>query len=291
MRHFLKHYIFPLIIFGTLLTDWILWQRGFTPSDWIEYTYNGTIVLLLALEFLAPRNPDWNYWNKNGIQFREAAVEIGFFFFSGWFAGAVTYSFSWWVADQFRSSLGLTSALSLPIVVQIIIVLIVIDLFRYWIHRWMHESRYLWRFHALHHIPERLGVISSTRTHPVDDFLLYVPEMIVLFSLGFNRAMVAVVYSVIWVISLIKHSNVEIQENRFSRHFQIPRYHLHHHEYHDGSVPTSNFAEVFTFWDKVFGTFKDSEVTPTHRVGVPSLERRSIFREFFGWLYLRNDKL
>lgn len=140
-------------------------------------------------------------------------------------------------------------------------------------------------------MPERLGAGTSTRTHPVDDFILYVPEMILLFTLGFDRMVVASLYSVIWVISLIKHANIEFAETSFSKHFQLPRYHLIHHMYQDEKSPTYNFSEVLTFWDKVFGTFKSDPVDIAHRVGVATDRPRNFVREFLGWIYLPIQKM
>lgn len=283
--------LFPGLLLTTLAAIYAMWRLNFSPSEWIEYTYNGIALTLLILEFAIPRNRTWNYLDRNGFKIKETAIETFFFFFSGFFAGAVTYPFSNWVADHIRAATGMEFHVGIPLVLQAIILILLIDFIRYWMHRWMHEKSILWRFHALHHLPERLGVATSTRTHPVDDFLLYVPEMILLFTLGFNRTLVAFLYCFIWVISLIKHSNVEIEENWFSRNFQIPRFHLSHHKMHDGSLPTSNFSEILTFWDRVFGTFEGPEIPINHLVGVPSEAKRGFFREFFGWVYLPTEKM
>lgn len=286
-----RKYLFPTLLLATSTIIFVLWKLNYTPSEWIEYTYNGIAITLLILEFIVPRNSTWNYVDSNGFKFKETAIEVFFFFFSGFFAGAVTYPFSNWVADHFQIFTGLKSRVELPLVFQAIILVMMIDFIRYWIHRWMHEKNFLWRFHALHHLPERLGVATSTRTHPVDDFLLYVPEMIILFTLGFNRTLVAFLYCFIWVISLIKHSNVEIEVNWFSKHFQIPHFHLNHHKKHNGSVPTSNFSEILTFWDRVFGTFEETKINKDHQVGVPCDGKRSSFQELFGWMYLPTKKM
>ncbi len=291
MKVFLKNYLFLMIISSVVLTDVVLWHFDFSPSDWIEYTYNGTIVALIVCEFLAPRNPAWSYINRKEIKFREIAVEIFFYFWSGFFAVAITYSFSKWSADQLRSYLDITFKIPLPWILQAVIIVLLIDFLRYWLHRWMHVNPFLWRFHALHHMPERLGTATSIRTHPIDDFILYVPEAFLLFFLGFDRTIVAALYTVIWVISLIKHANIEIAEDRFSKHFQLPRYHLLHHNYQSEEARTYNFSEILTFWDKVFGTFKGDSVSDSHRVGVSSAEPRGFFREFFGWIFLPIQKM
>ena len=44
----------------------------------------------------------------------------------------------------------------LPPVVQFLIMLIVADFLRYWLHRASHRYYVLWRFHAVHHSPHKL---------------------------------------------------------------------------------------------------------------------------------------
>lgn len=286
MNTFLKNHLFLMIILSVVSADIILWYFKFSPSEWIEYTYNGAMIALILFEFVIPRNSSWNYITRKKIQVREIAVEIFFFFWSGFFASVVTYSFSLWLSEHFRSYFQMTTKVPISWALQAIIIVFGIDFFRYWLHRWMHENSFLWRFHALHHMPERLGTVTSTRTHPVDDFILYVPEMIFLFTVGFDRVVVASLYSVIWVISLIKHANIEFAENRFSKNFQLPCYHLIHHAYQDDKSPTYNFSEILTFWDKIFGTFKSESISPSHRVGVLTEKPRGFFREFFGWMFL-----
>lgn len=286
-----RRYLFPLIIAAVVIADIVFYKMGMDPTDWIVLTYNYTAMVLVLLEFLIPRNQDWNYISKSGIKYRESAVETFFFFFSGFWASLVVYPFSSWASGIIREQLGIHYKIGLPLVLQAILLVFAVDFIRYWIHRWEHEKAFLWRFHALHHIPERLGTITSTRTHPIDDFLLYVPETILLMTVGFDRNVVAGLFSVIWVISLVKHSNLEIEENMFSKWFQIPRYHLRHHEYQDGRAPTYNFSEILTFWDRVFGTFNGDPIKADHKVGVMREKERSFVHEFFGSIYLKTDKL
>ena len=291
MIQFLKRHMFLNLVLSIGAVDIIMWYYGFAPSDWVEYTYNGTAVLLILFEFLKPRNRSWNLVNSKGINFRESLVEVFFFFSSALFVSVFIYKFSYYCAEEIRSFFQIDSIVSWNVFIQAIIIVLAVDFIRYWLHRWMHEYSFLWRFHALHHIPERLGVLTSTRTHPVDDLILYVPEMILLFTLGFDETIVAIMYSFIWSISLVKHSNLNFAETSFSRYFQLPRYHLIHHKYQNEKEPTYNFSEVLTVWDRIFGTHKGYEIEADHRVGVYTDKPRGIVREFLGWLFLPVNKM
>ena len=61
-----------------------------------------------------------------------------------------------------------TWAASLPIGVQIPLILFVGDFLAYWTHRLFH-GRWLWRFHAIHHSSTTVDWLSSVRLHPVND--------------------------------------------------------------------------------------------------------------------------
>ncbi|MDP6189284.1 MAG: sterol desaturase family protein, partial [Gammaproteobacteria bacterium] len=45
------------------------------------------------------------------------------------------------------------------------------DFSRYWLHRWMHQSRWLWPIHRLHHTAQALTPITFYRIHPLESLL------------------------------------------------------------------------------------------------------------------------
>ena len=71
-----------------------------------------------------------------------------------------------------------------PLWCQLIMALIIGQFGEYWAHRAMHEFPFLWRFHAVHHSPERLYFLNAARFHPMDVTLLYLVGMTPLLFLG-----------------------------------------------------------------------------------------------------------
>ena len=49
--------------------------------------------------------------------------------------------------------------------------ILVVDFFRYWLHRAAHESSTLWRLHAVHHSVEQLYWLNTARFHPIEKAL------------------------------------------------------------------------------------------------------------------------
>lgn len=291
MRLFLKKQLFLLVLLVVIGGDFLLWDFKVPAITWADYTYSAVLIFLVVFEFVKPRNASWNYITKDGVKFRELSADVVFQVIEAAVMSAAVFSLSVWLAEHIRSLFGWKHQLGLHWALQCIAAVFIMDFIRYWIHRWMHQVPLLWRVHSLHHMPERLGAMSTARGNPLDDVIIYSPELIVLFVLGFDKDVMLGLYSVVWIIPLITHSNVEFPVTRLASFFQLPTYHLIHHAYNDATTPTHNFAEILTFWDRVFGTFNAGPIGLDHRTGVVSDKPREWHREFFGWLYLPINRL
>ena len=49
------------------------------------------------------------------------------------------------------------------------------DFIYYWNHRFMHESRYMWAIHVVHHSSERYNLSTALRQPVADAFGTFVP--------------------------------------------------------------------------------------------------------------------
>ena len=54
----------------------------------------------------------------------------------------------------------------------------------YWGHRWTHEIPFLWRFHSVHHSPEHIYFLISSRAHPLDNVFIRLCGLIPAYILG-----------------------------------------------------------------------------------------------------------
>jgi sterol desaturase/sphingolipid hydroxylase (fatty acid hydroxylase superfamily) len=140
-----------------------------------------------------------------------------------------------------------------PIWSQVILLIVVGDLYYYWAHRLFHTVPALWKFHAVHHSIEEMGWVAAHRTHPIDTAITNSGLAIIVVLFDFNVTAYAIFSTQFAWHSLLKHSNVAVGWGFLRWIYVTPRFHHWHHanvaEAHD-----KNFAAQFPLWDVLFGT-------------------------------------
>jgi sterol desaturase/sphingolipid hydroxylase (fatty acid hydroxylase superfamily) len=147
----------------------------------------------------------------------------------------------------------LTSLQSLPGMLKIILGLTLADFTLYWIHRAMHRPG-LWRTHIFHHSIGELWWLSGSRTSLLHLLLFAVPQTLIayyLFELAPWEAGVA--FSIGVVVNIWIHTNLWVNLGSLERILITPNYHRLHHGAR--GLSGKNFGFVFTFWDRMFGTY------------------------------------
>jgi sterol desaturase/sphingolipid hydroxylase (fatty acid hydroxylase superfamily) len=146
-----------------------------------------------------------------------------------------------------------TWASSLPLLVQVPLMLLLADLLAYGTHRLFHR-RHLWRFHAIHHSSTTVDWLSSVRLHPVNDAVARVAQVLPLYWMGFNGAALAAFVPLLTFYALLLHANVGWSYGPLRYVVASPVFHRWHHTTEDEGLD-KNFAGLFPFIDLAFGTF------------------------------------
>ena len=147
-----------------------------------------------------------------------------------------------------------------------------LDLLSYAWHWLNHRLPLLWRFHKFHHRAKDLDALMAYRFHPVEVFLGFQIRSVVVLVLGFNAEELALFLHIYSASNLIQHSGVRFPyrvEKVLSKIIITPRVHTVHHSV----VITnqlSNFGTIFSFWDRIFGSFVWDEKTETMPIGLKS---------------------
>jgi sterol desaturase/sphingolipid hydroxylase (fatty acid hydroxylase superfamily) len=137
------------------------------------------------------------------------------------------------------------------------------DFLVYWAHRLLH-GRWLWHTHAWHHSPRTLYWASGLRGSPVHVLMVLAPSTIAAVVVPVPDIDTLIVGVALFDIvnQHYLHSNIWWPGARhLERALVTPRYHFVHHSARP-ELANSNYGFVFTWWDRLFGTYTDPDRVP-----------------------------
>ena len=136
----------------------------------------------------------------------------------------------------------------------VIELLLFMDLLWYWTHRLFHRSGWLWRFHAIHHSATSIRWSTTGRVHFVNEIINYIVTIVACFAVGFPIGLVLPLVPVMVVYAVCAHTQWNPTLGPLRHVFAGPRFHRWHHTMQNEGG-NKNFANVFSFWDRLFGTY------------------------------------
>ncbi|KAL4303757.1 hypothetical protein GQ457_10G029280 [Hibiscus cannabinus] len=163
-----------------------------------------------------------------------------------------------------NSGTGASSGQSTSLVVitrQIVVALLVHDTYQYFVHRCLHQNKFLYKHvHSKHHRLIVNYAYGAFYNHPVEGFLLdVIGSPLAIYASGMSPLTSAVFSSFSIMKSVDDHCGFWIPWNPFQMLFtNNVAYHDVHHQLYGGKY---NFAQpFFPFWDKILGTYMDYRV-------------------------------
>lgn len=126
----------------------------------------------------------------------------------------------------------------------------------YWWHRARHDSNFLWRVcHQIHHSPARIEILTAFYKHPVEIIADSIIASALMFSLLGASPQAAAWFNVFAVLGeYFYHSNLRTP-HWIGYFLQRPEHHSIHHQL---DVHQFNYGDI-TWWDRLFGTFRDTD--------------------------------
>lgn len=148
---------------------------------------------------------------------------------------------------------------ALPEPAQLVLGLLLVDLLSYWSHRLRHHPVFF-PLHAVHHSAEALDWLAAARMHPLDEIVDNVVITVPFLFLGPAPWVLLVLGPITLLYTLISHAAVSLPAGGWLGPLRWvlvgPAFHRVHHA---DDVPGVNYAGMFSFWDRVFGTFRDPD--------------------------------
>jgi sterol desaturase/sphingolipid hydroxylase (fatty acid hydroxylase superfamily) len=166
-----------------------------------------------------------------------------------------------------------------------IVDLLILDFYNWFFHWAGHKNAFLWRFHAVHHLDEKMDMSTGLRSHWFDRIGAATGRSIVVAALGIPMTHVALAELVAFLCALFHHcEGLKIPtkiEDALGWVIVMPRFHAVHH------VPTlpytdSNYGSIFSIWDTLCGTVVLRAPLPQQRRGLEDIRDPGLLGNLFG---------
>ncbi len=140
-----------------------------------------------------------------------------------------------------------------PVWAQAMLMLLVADFFRYWLHRAAHRYLPLWQLHAVHHSPKQLYWLNVGRFHPLEKSLQMALDTLPFMLVGVGVEVIALYFVFYAVNGFFQHSNICLRFGWLNWVISSAELHRWHHS----RIPEEsdhNFGNNLIIWDWLFGT-------------------------------------
>lgn len=141
----------------------------------------------------------------------------------------------------------------LPVPAQAAMVLLVLDLFFYFMHRLKHRWHWWWRLHETHHSSANLDFLASVRFHPLEKVIDRLVFLLPLTVFGASEGALLIWSSVDVFFGMLNHANVRFRLGPLAYLFVGPEMHRWHHA-RDPARRDVNFGNNLSIFDWMFGT-------------------------------------
>jgi sterol desaturase/sphingolipid hydroxylase (fatty acid hydroxylase superfamily) len=166
----------------------------------------------------------------------------------------VTASIASFAANQ---RFGLFFLLPLPIWLELLLGIVSLDLFAYFAHVLLHKSWITWQFHRVHHSDIEVNVTTAFRQHPGETFWRVLWQTLAVALFGIPLWIVVIYLMISAMNAQLEHANIQFNKSLdgyIRLVFVTPNMHKIHHSREQQQTDT-NYSNIFSFWDRIFGTY------------------------------------
>jgi sterol desaturase/sphingolipid hydroxylase (fatty acid hydroxylase superfamily) len=143
--------------------------------------------------------------------------------------------------------------------IKYVLMFFVLDFLDYVYHVTMHQVTMFWRFHLVHHTDLKVDVSTNLREHPGETFIRNCFMVVWIFICGASFGVLFLRQAVQTVSNISSHTSFRLPP-RLARVlgwvFITPNLHQVHHHFRMPHT-NCNYGDVFSIWDRIFGTFSD----------------------------------
>ena len=223
------------------------------------------LVLLFIIELLKP----YKFQNR---KLRHAGQNLGITLIN---ALLIAVFLTPLIILSVNSNWGLFNKITLGLIPELIITILALDLLTYWLHRLYHINPFFWKFHRMHHSDTKMDVTTSTRFHIGEHIFSTIAKIALYAALSANLEAI-IIYETLFLLNVfIHHSNITLS-NRVDKIYRIfltsPNMHKVHHS-NKKKETNSNYTSLFSFWDRIFCSYKIIKNPRKITFGIKGLEK------------------
>lgn len=160
--------------------------------------------------------------------------------------------------DAWRNGWGLFNQLDWPILLEIGLSILILDVAIWAQHLITHKVPLFWRFHRVHHADRDMDVTTAVRFHPVEILASMLLKIGLVYLIG-PQAVAVVLFEVILNgTAMFSHSNLRLPlwlDRAVRLVLVTPDMHRVHHSVHRHEHD-SNYGFALSIWDRLFGTYR-----------------------------------
>jgi sterol desaturase/sphingolipid hydroxylase (fatty acid hydroxylase superfamily) len=288
MASFIGYLFYPLV---AVLTLGAAWHQASSAHDlqWLFTGFAGARFLAFLLaEWRFPARPEWSMsWPSfiRDLKYMAAGALVAHLskFFAGWISiGAA------------KHAAGPLS--EIPIAAQVVLAVLAYEFVQYWIHRASHEApgrfgHFLWRIHAVHHLPSGVYFLMHPVMHPINAVVAILLGLIPAYLLGASAEAVFMFNVLLGLQGSFSHFNAPVKAGPLNYLLVGTELHRLHHSARLDQA--RNFGVLTPVWDLVFGTYVRCSADMPERLGVADPDRYPESSQFWAcfWLPFRSEKL
>lgn len=224
------------------------------------------LLLLWVIEGIIPR-----FRFNNHSRLRHAGTNLFFTFTTAivnlGLAFMIVKAAEWTSETRF----GLLYILPLPLWLHALLALLMLDFIgAYLVHVIQHKIAWMWHFHKIHHTDTAIDATTALRHHPVESAFRVVALFVAIITMGVPIWMVMLYQTLSAFMSQFNHANIHLPQwldNALSWIIVSPDMHKVHHSRYQPETD-SNYANIFSIWDRLFRTFVKVKDTTSLQYGL-----------------------
>ena len=167
--------------------------------------------------------------------------------------------------------IGLLYVTQLPFWLFTLAGLLLLDLIGAWLIHWLHHQvKWLWKLHLIHHSDTWVDTTTANRHHPGESVFRAVFTLLAVAVAGTPVWLVFLYQSLSVLLSQFNHANISLPkwlDTALGWVIVSPDMHKVHHHYKRPLTDT-NYGNIFSCWDRLFGTYASVKETSSLRYGL-----------------------